>query len=85
MFLVNNMELKYDKSQNFKERLWFIHLYAKWVRSVPNNEWSRQQAKFIDSLILNGQNYCLSPVDYLNMIDAGKKVKNKRLGFRKAL
>ena len=29
MFLVNNMELKYDKSQNFKERLWFIHLYAK--------------------------------------------------------
>ena len=79
------MELKYDKSQNFKERLWFIHQYTKWVRSVPNNEWSRQQAKFIDSLILNGQNFCLSPADYLNMVDAGKKVKNERLAFRKVL
>jgi len=79
------MELKYDKSQNFKERLWFIHLYAQWVKSVPNYEWSNQQAKFIDSLILNGQNYCLSPEEYLNMIDAGKKVKNKRLGSRKVL
>ena len=68
-----------------KERLWFIHRYTEWVRSVPNNEWSNQQAKFIGSLILNGQNYCLSPVDYLNMVDAGKKVKNKRLGLRKVL
>jgi hypothetical protein len=34
---------------------------------------------------LNGQKYCLSPVDYLNMIEAGKKVKNKRLGLRKVL
>jgi hypothetical protein len=79
------MELKYDKSQNFKERLWFIHRYTTWVKSVPNNEWSQQQATFIDSLYLNGQNYCLSPVDYLNMIDAGKKVKNKRLRLRKVL
>jgi hypothetical protein len=50
------MILKYDKSQNFKERLWFIHRYTTWVKSVPNNEWSQQQAIFIDSLFLNGQN-----------------------------
>jgi hypothetical protein len=50
------MILKYDKSQNFKERLWFIHRYTTLVKSVPNNEWSQQQAIFIDSLFLNGQN-----------------------------
>jgi len=75
------MELKYDKDKNFQERLWFIHQYVRWVKSVPNNVWSREQAKFINSLFLNGQNYSLSPEDYLNMVNAGKKVRNKRLGF----
>ena len=78
------MELKYNKDKNFQERLWFIHQYTRWVKSVPNSIWSREQAKLINSLILNGQNYCLSSKEYLNIVNIGKKVRNKRLGSRKA-
>ena len=54
------MELIYDKEKNFQERLWFLHLYSDWVKSVPNKVWSRQQADFINSLFLNAKNYRLS-------------------------
>ena len=73
------MELKFDKDKNFQERLWFIHHYSSWVKSVPNKVWSRQHAVFINSLFLNGQNYGLSPKEYLEMIDAGRKIRKKRL------
>ena len=78
MFLVNNMELKFDKEKNFQERLWFLHHYSNWVKSVSNEVWSRQQAEFIDSLILNGYNYSLSPREYLKMVAAGRKIRKKR-------
>ena len=78
MFLVKNMELKFDKEKNFQERLWFLHLYSNWVKSVSNEVWSRQQADFIDSLILNGYNYSLSPSKYLEMVAAGRKIRKKR-------
>ena len=74
------MELKFDKEENFKERLWFLHYYSSWVKSVPNKVWSRQQADFIDSLFLNGRNYSLSPKEYLDMVESGRKVRKKRLG-----
>ena len=73
------MELKFDKDKNFQERLWFIHHYSSWVKSVPNKVWSRQQANFINSLFLNGRNYSLSPSEYLEMVAAGRKVRKKRL------
>ena len=83
MFLVNNMELKYDKTKNFQERLCFLRQYADWVKSVPNDVWSRQQAKFINSLFANRQNFSLLPMQYLRMVDAGRIVRNKRLSQRK--
>ena len=73
------MELKFDKEKNFQERLWFLHHYSNWVKSVPNKVWSRQQADFINSLFLNGKNYSLSPNEYLEMVAAGRKVRKKRL------
>ena len=79
MFLVINMELKFNKEKNFKERLWFIHLYSDWVKSVPNKVWSRQQADFIDSLFLNSESYSLSSEEYLKMVEVGRKVRKKRL------
>lgn len=79
MFLVKNMELKFDKEKNFQERLWFLHHYSNWVKSVPNKVWSRQHADFINSLFLNGQNYSLSPKEYLEMVAAGRKARKKRL------
>ena len=72
------MELIFDKEKNFQERLWFIRHYSNWVKSVSNKVWSRQQADFIDSLILNGYNYSLSPAEYLEMVAAGRKIREKR-------
>jgi len=77
------MEIKYNRAKNFQERLWFIHLYADWIKRVPNKMWSREHTEFIDSLMLNGQNYSLSANQYLKMVNVGKQVKNKRLRDKK--
>ncbi|KAF5417443.1 MAG: hypothetical protein C5S38_01755 [Candidatus Methanophagaceae archaeon] len=61
------MELKFDKGKNQKERLEFIHYYAKWVKSVPNEVWSRQQAELIDSFMVNANYFKMTPVKYLEM------------------
>ena len=62
------MELKFDKKKNFEERLKFIHFYAEWVKRVPNDVWSRQQAELIDSFVLNARNFKMSREDYLKMV-----------------
>ena len=40
-----------DRSRNRKQRLEFITMYAKWVKDTPNNIWSMQQKKLIDSVL----------------------------------
>jgi hypothetical protein len=72
------MELVFDRESNRKERLWFVHHYASWVKKVPNHVWSSQQTKFIDSLIFNARNSNLSPQEYLKMKENGSRVKKKR-------
>ncbi|MCW7073646.1 MAG: hypothetical protein OCU20_07160 [Methanophagales archaeon] len=69
------MELKYDKGKNQKERREFIHYYARWVKSVPNEVWSRQQAELIDSfiLILNAKNFKMTTEKYLEIRDGSPK------------
>ena len=62
------MELKFDKEKNQKERLEFIHYYARWVKSVPNEVWSRQQAELIDSFMLNAKNFNMATEKYLEMV-----------------
>ncbi len=62
------MELQFDKKQNLRERLEFVHFYSKWVKSVPNEVWSKQQAEFIDSLFDNAKNFQLSAEKYLKSI-----------------
>lgn len=49
-----------DKRKNFHQRLEFIRLYAKWVKSVPNEVWSEQQAVLINSLMKNARNFMMS-------------------------
>lgn len=63
------MELKFDKGKNFKERLEFIHYYAEWVKRVPNEVWSKQQAKLIDSFMVNAINFKMTPEKYLEMVN----------------
>ena len=62
------MDSKFDREQNLKERLKFIRFYAKWVKTVPNEIWSKQQAEFIDSLFDNAKNFSLTPEKHLKTI-----------------
>jgi len=67
------MELKFDKKKNLEERLKFIHYYAEWVKKVPNEVWSKQQAELINSFILNAKNFKMSREKYLETV--GHKFK----------
>ncbi len=69
------MELKFDKQKNLKERLEFVRFYSRWVKSVPNEVWSKQQADFIDSLYENAVNYALTPQAYLKYSYHGRRKK----------
>lgn len=66
--MVPVMESKFDKKQNLEERLQFLRFYSQWVKSVPNEVWSKQQAEFIDSFFDNAKNFQLSTEKYLKSI-----------------
>ena len=68
------MELKFDREQNRKERLTFIRRYSKWVKSVPNEVWSRQQASLINSFLSSSKNFQLDRKEYLAMKSRSKAV-----------
>lgn len=74
------MELKFDRERNREERLKFIRFYAEWVRKVPNEIWSKQQAELINSFVKNARNFKLSKEGYLRMVESkavGKEVREK--------
>ena len=66
------MELKFDREQNRMERLSFIRRYSKWVKSVPNEVWSRQQASLINSFLSSSKNFQLGRKEYLAMKSRSK-------------
>ncbi|MBI2971629.1 MAG: hypothetical protein HYY37_04405 [Candidatus Aenigmarchaeota archaeon] len=41
----------FDREKNFRSRLEFVRFWAAYVKSHPNEEWSRQQAAFINSVM----------------------------------
>jgi len=45
--------LEDDRNRNRKARLEFITKYARWVKSTPNQIWSKQQKELIDSVLLS--------------------------------
>jgi hypothetical protein len=63
------MELLFDKKKNMEERINFVHYYAAWVKKVPNDVWSKQQAALIDSFMENSKNFMMSREKYLEMVD----------------
>ena len=66
------MELKFDREQNRKERLTFIRRYSEWVKSVPNEVWSKQQASLINSFMSSSKNFQLGREEYLAMKSRSK-------------
>lgn len=41
--------MKFDKKMNDTERIKFVDLWAEYVRTHPDKEWSRQQKIVVDS------------------------------------
>ncbi len=70
------MELKFDKDENLRERLKFIHYYAEWIKKTPNGIWSKQQAILIDSFMQNSKYFKMSPDKYLEMMKHNQKKKS---------
>ncbi|HRT11857.1 MAG TPA: hypothetical protein P5131_01675 [Methanoculleus sp.] len=64
------MELGFDREKNRQERLAFVRRHALWVRRVPNEVWSREQADLIDAFLANAGSYALSRARYLEMHQA---------------
>ena len=67
------MELGFDREKNRQERLAFVREYALWVRRVPNEVWSREQADLIDAFFENAENFALSRSEYLRMHRARRR------------
>ena len=42
-------ELKEEKRKNFKERIWFIKYWANYIKTHPDEEWSKHQKRLIDA------------------------------------
>jgi len=72
------LELSFDREKNREQRLQFIHEYAAWVKSVPNEVWSRQQAVLIDSFMENSRNFSMPVELYLALTDRNYRQKRKR-------
>jgi len=43
----------FDKAKNKKERMKFVELWAEYVRTHSDEEWSRQQKIVVDSQLKN--------------------------------
>ena len=41
----------FDREKNFKSRLDFVRFWATYVKNHSNEDWSRQQADFINSVL----------------------------------
>lgn len=52
---------------NNEDRMWFVKYWAEYVRTHPDEVWSKQQAKLIDSMIQNARQLKLTPKQYLKI------------------
>ena len=74
----NRMELGFDREKNRQERLAFVRRHALWVRRVPNEVWSREQADLIDAFLANAGSYALSRARYLRYQALAKRRRPDR-------
>ena len=57
---------------NREERMRFVRLWADYVKTHPDRDWSEQQRVLIDSQMKNARNYLLSKEKYLEIKKAAK-------------
>lgn len=54
---------------NREDRMNFVEYWADYVRTHPDEDWSKQQKIIIDSQIQNARHYKLTPKEYLKIKD----------------
>ncbi|HLD04205.1 MAG TPA: hypothetical protein VJG90_00645 [Candidatus Nanoarchaeia archaeon] len=64
----------FDKGKNQKARFDFVIQWANFVRSHPDEEWSRQQKVLIDSQVRGAKKSLLSRKEYLAIKDQVQKL-----------
>ena len=50
-------ELRESKMKNFKERIWFIKYWANFIKTHPDEEWSKGQTILINSQINSAREF----------------------------
>ena len=61
------MSLKEMKLINDEDRMWFVRYWAEYVRTHPDEVWSRQQNILINSQMQSAKSVKLSPKEYLRI------------------
>ena len=74
-FKIDLKELEMDKKRNRAERLQFVKLWAEYVRTHTDKEWSKQQNILINSIFQNSLNCPLTREQYLKL--KGEQFKGK--------
>jgi hypothetical protein len=57
----------FDKEKNRQERIKFVEIWAEFVRTHLDEEWSKQQNVLINSMFQNAQNNKLTREEYLKI------------------
>ncbi len=58
---------------NREDRMNFVEYWAEYVRTHPDEEWSRQQNILINGQMHSAKSVKISPKDYLEMKKAAKR------------
>lgn len=52
---------------NDEDRMWFVEYWARYIKTHPDNDWSRQQNILINSAIQSARAAKLTPKQYLEI------------------
>lgn len=61
------LTLREQKNLNDQDRMWFVNYWAQYVRTHPDEVWSKQQNVLINSQMHAAKFMKLSPKDYLDI------------------
>ena len=55
------------KRLNDEDRMWFVEYWARYIKTHPDKDWSRQQNVIINSQIQSARSVKLTPRQYLEI------------------
>jgi len=67
-----NVDAASIRTLNDKDRMWYVNLWAEYVKMHSDKEWSEQQNVIINSQLQSAQAVQLTPKQYLTIKEAGK-------------